>query len=45
MSLKIDKEHQLTFYNKSISSHFTFQSRVRLPGPTELCNQGSEFCS
>ena len=24
MSLKIDK-HQLTFHNKSISSHFTFQ--------------------
>ena len=25
MSLKIDKEHQLTFYNKSISSHFIFR--------------------
>lgn len=25
MSLEIDMEHQLTFYNKSISSHFTFQ--------------------
>lgn len=27
MSLKIDK-HQLTFHNKSISSHFTFQRIV-----------------
>lgn len=28
MSLKIDKEHHFTFYNKSISSHFTFQRIV-----------------